>query len=84
MSLTTRIAVITADVLVLLVTWSKTAKSYREARRLGISAPLVTLLFRDGEWMIVIVYPFYILNRTCRDVLLRVSLSHSLNTADAE
>ena len=37
------------DVLVLLVTWSKTAMAYRETRRLGIKAPLVTLLFRDGK-----------------------------------
>ena len=48
-SMATRIAVIIGDVLVLLVTWSKTAQLYRESRRLGIKAPLATLLFRDGE-----------------------------------
>lgn len=48
-SLATRIAVIIGDVLVLLVTWSKTAQLYRESRRLRIKAPLATLLFRDGE-----------------------------------
>ena len=48
-SLVTRISVILGDVLVLLVTWSKTALAYRETRRLGIKAPLVTLLFRDGQ-----------------------------------
>ena len=49
-SLATRIAVIIGDILVLLVTWSKTTQSYRESRRLGIQAPLATLLFRDGEY----------------------------------
>ena len=48
-SLLTRIAVIIGDVLVLLITWSKTAQLHRESRRLGIKAPLATLLFRDGE-----------------------------------
>ena len=47
-SLTTRIAVIIGDVLVLLVTWSRTAQLSRESQRLGIKAPLATLLFRDG------------------------------------
>lgn len=48
MSLLTRISVITGDILVLVVTWTKTAQAYREARRLNIRAPLVTVLFRDG------------------------------------
>ena len=48
-SLTTRIVVIIGDVLVLLVTWLKTVQSYRESRRLGVKAPLATLMFRDGE-----------------------------------
>ena len=48
-SLATRIAVIIGDVLILLVTWSKTAQLYYESRRLGIKAPLATLMFRDGE-----------------------------------
>ena len=47
-SLMTRIAVILGDVLVLVVTWSKTARLYKEARHLKIDAPLATLLFRDG------------------------------------
>lgn len=48
-SLVTRIAVIIGDILVLAVTWVKTAESYKEARRLNLRAPLVTMLFRDGE-----------------------------------
>ena len=55
-SLTARIAVIIGDVLVLLVTWYKTAQSYRESRRLGIKAPLATLMFRDGERELMIAY----------------------------
>ena len=53
-SLAIRSAVIVGDVLVLLVTWSKTASLYRESRRLGIKAPLATLLFRDGELIIIL------------------------------
>ncbi len=47
-SLSTRIAVIIADVIVLLVTWYETGQTYMEARRLKISTPLVALLLRDG------------------------------------
>ncbi|KAI0084418.1 hypothetical protein BDY19DRAFT_997771 [Irpex rosettiformis] len=47
-SLGTRISVIIGDVLVLLVTWSKTAKSYNEARKQKIESPLAMMLFRDG------------------------------------
>ncbi len=47
-SLVTRISVIIGDVLVLVVTWLKTAQAYKEARLLNIKAPLVTMLFRDG------------------------------------
>ncbi|KAI0086742.1 hypothetical protein BDY19DRAFT_995495 [Irpex rosettiformis] len=54
-SLGTRTAVIIGDVLVLLVTWSKTAKSYREARQLKIKAPLTTLLFRYGTFHFIIL-----------------------------
>ena len=50
-SLGTRVTAIIGDIFVLLVTWSKTASSYREARRLGIRAPLATLLLRDGEYL---------------------------------
>ena len=56
-SLATRIAVIISDVLVLLVTWSKTAQLYHESRHLGIKAPLAILLFRDGEREFIIAYP---------------------------
>ncbi|KAI0084384.1 hypothetical protein BDY19DRAFT_909860 [Irpex rosettiformis] len=49
LSLSARISAILGDILVLLVTWSKTAKLHREARQLNIKAPLATLLFCDGE-----------------------------------
>ncbi|KAI0781564.1 hypothetical protein BC629DRAFT_1289752, partial [Irpex lacteus] len=48
LSLATRTAVILGDVLVLVITWTKTAQAYREARRMNIGAPLTTILFRDG------------------------------------
>ncbi|KAI0084434.1 hypothetical protein BDY19DRAFT_997782 [Irpex rosettiformis] len=54
-SLGTRISVIIGDVLVLLVTWSKLAKLYYEARQLRIKAPLATLLFRDGTFYFVVL-----------------------------
>lgn len=47
-SLVSRISVITGDVLVLAVTWTKTARLYREGRRIKMSTPLATLLIRDG------------------------------------
>ncbi|KAI0769493.1 hypothetical protein BC629DRAFT_783963 [Irpex lacteus] len=39
---------ILGDVLVLVVTWSSTARVYRTAQRSGVKAPLATLLLRDG------------------------------------
>ncbi|KAI0769500.1 hypothetical protein BC629DRAFT_1533270 [Irpex lacteus] len=47
-SLFTRVSVIIGDVIVLAVTWTKTARAYREARQLHIRSPLATVLFRDG------------------------------------
>ena len=75
-ALVTRVTVIIGDVLVLLVTWSKSLQSYRESRRLGIKAPLATLLFCDGEQELIIEIPFYELNHVFRNVLLCVSLLH--------
>ncbi|KAI0769508.1 hypothetical protein BC629DRAFT_1442198 [Irpex lacteus] len=48
LSLVTRIAVIIGDILVLLVTWMRTAQAYKEAKRLDIHSPVVIMLFRDG------------------------------------
>ena len=48
-ALIARIAVIAGDVLVLAVTWAKTARAYKEARRLNIRAPLATTLLHEGE-----------------------------------
>ncbi|KAI0086733.1 hypothetical protein BDY19DRAFT_995486 [Irpex rosettiformis] len=54
-SLGMRIPVIIGDILVLLVTWSKTAKSYYGARQLRIKSPLATLLFRDGTFYFIVL-----------------------------
>lgn len=47
-ALATRISTIVSDVMVLLVTWYKTVRDYREAHKAGVEAPLVKLLLRDG------------------------------------
>ena len=47
-SLGSRLAVITADVIVLAATWHKTLGTVREAKRLQIQMPLSTVLIRDG------------------------------------
>lgn len=44
----TRLAVIVADALVIVLTWIKTWGTYREALRHGFSVPLASLLLRDG------------------------------------
>ncbi|EMD31154.1 hypothetical protein CERSUDRAFT_109551 [Gelatoporia subvermispora B] len=48
MELTTRVSVIVADIIVLLVTWSKTWATVRIARKQKLMAPLMTMLFEDG------------------------------------
>ncbi|THG96480.1 hypothetical protein EW026_g5359 [Hermanssonia centrifuga] len=47
-SLATRLAVVLADILVLVLTWMKTFGTRREASRIHIEVPMVTLLIRDG------------------------------------
>ena len=49
MSITTRLSAIIADILTLVLTWSKTWATYREARAIQMKVPLITLLLRDGE-----------------------------------
>lgn len=44
----TRLAIIIADVLVLILTWRKTFTTQRDASRVGIRTPLSKLLLRDG------------------------------------
>ncbi|OCH85336.1 hypothetical protein OBBRIDRAFT_740048, partial [Obba rivulosa] len=45
----TRMCVIAADALVLLVTWTKTYATHREAVRNNIQTPVTALLLKDGE-----------------------------------
>lgn len=49
MSLATGIAVTVGDVLVLVVTWTKTGQTYFAAQKLPIKAHVATILLRDGE-----------------------------------
>lgn len=48
-ALATRIALILANMLMLVLTWAKTFRLKREAMRLNMKMPLSTLLLRDGE-----------------------------------
>jgi hypothetical protein len=41
--------VITADVIVLAATLTKTLNTYREARRHNLQVPLIKILVRDGQ-----------------------------------
>ena len=45
-----RVAVIAANLFVLLLTWAKTFRAKREAVRFNMRIPLGTLLLRDGEY----------------------------------
>lgn len=60
----TRGCVVFADVLVLIVTWVKTFKQWKEARQLNMSLSVTRLLLRDGTSSI--------------DLVVQVALSHQL------
>ncbi|OCH89855.1 hypothetical protein OBBRIDRAFT_637099 [Obba rivulosa] len=47
-SIGTRGSVITADILILVVTWIKTYLTYRNAARNNIKTPVLALLLKDG------------------------------------
>lgn len=69
---------IVGDMFVLVVTWMKTAKSYREARRLNIEAPLSTMLIRDGAAVYINIAVMITDCDVHRNILLCVRLIHSL------
>ncbi|KAI0769558.1 hypothetical protein BC629DRAFT_1442237 [Irpex lacteus] len=54
-SLISRISVIIGDILVLVVTWTKTAESYREVRRLKMKAPIAAMLIRDVRSVLLVI-----------------------------
>ncbi|THH00331.1 hypothetical protein EW026_g2163 [Hermanssonia centrifuga] len=74
MTIGTRIPVIIADILVLVLTWRKTFRHRMEAIRVGVRAPLSALLLRDGT-----VYFFALLAMNIAVVL--VNTVPSLQTA---
>lgn len=85
-SLATRISVIIGDVLLLAVTWTKTAQAYQEAHRLNIRAPLATMLFRDGAMKLpIILFLFELLIKSftgtiyflCVFLILYISLTET-------
>ncbi|KAI0769525.1 hypothetical protein BC629DRAFT_1533792 [Irpex lacteus] len=68
LTLATRISVIVGDVLVLAVTWTKTAHVYREARKFGIGAHIATVLFRDGTIYFFILLVVNVLELTANNI----------------
>jgi hypothetical protein len=46
---------ILADVIVLVVTWAKTYRQWRQGRQLNMPVSLSTLLLRDGEITVVLI-----------------------------
>ncbi|EKM57585.1 uncharacterized protein PHACADRAFT_90889, partial [Phanerochaete carnosa HHB-10118-sp] len=80
-----RISLIAADLLVLVVTWRKTYCQYREARLLNIRSPFATYLIHDGKVLlftpvarpsITFVVPSLILTRS---ILLVLNVSQILS-----
>ncbi|EKM57583.1 uncharacterized protein PHACADRAFT_206478 [Phanerochaete carnosa HHB-10118-sp] len=55
LSLVTRVPLIAADLLVLVLTWMKTYRQYKEARSLNIKSPLATCLIHDGTTYFIIL-----------------------------
>ncbi|EKM57574.1 uncharacterized protein PHACADRAFT_206470 [Phanerochaete carnosa HHB-10118-sp] len=51
----TRIPLIVADLLVLVLTWMKTYRQYREARALNIKSPLTTYFIHDGTIYFIVL-----------------------------
>ncbi|THG96397.1 hypothetical protein EW026_g5432 [Hermanssonia centrifuga] len=48
LELSVRLSMIAADILVLVLTWMKTYRNYKEATRVGLQAKVSSLLLRDG------------------------------------
>ncbi|EKM57671.1 uncharacterized protein PHACADRAFT_206550 [Phanerochaete carnosa HHB-10118-sp] len=65
----TRIPLIASDILVLILTWIKTAGTFRTARRLNVSAGIVSCLLRDGT-----IYFFILLVLNIAQLLTRVGI----------
>lgn len=49
----TRVSLIVVDTLMLVLTWNKTYRQWKESRRLGISVSVSTCLLRDGKYHFV-------------------------------
>lgn len=47
-----RVTLITADVIVIVVTWIKTARQTREAALLGVGVGVSATLLRDGKYVV--------------------------------
>ncbi|KAI0769534.1 hypothetical protein BC629DRAFT_1533929 [Irpex lacteus] len=74
LSLLSRVSVIVGDVIVLAVTWAKTAQLYREARRLNIEAPLARMLICDGTLYFIILLMINVLDALGENVPILFNL----------
>jgi len=68
-SLATRLSGILADVLVLLLTWSKTRLVYKEAMQLGAPTPIGVSLLRDGTFYFLVLLVMNICVMLTNDLL---------------
>ncbi len=75
-SLATRLAVVLADILVLVLTWMKTFGTRREASRIHIEVPMITLLIRDGMFSCGLLL-YSLSTSDTRDHILHVRLPFS-------
>ena len=51
----TRGSLVTADLIVLVLTWAKTFRNWNEARRLNLYLSITTCLLRDGESLCIVL-----------------------------
>ncbi len=59
--LSTRLTLIIADIMVLILTWLKTYHANKDAIQLGIRSPLSTLIYRDGQYFAILSGQFLML-----------------------
>ena len=52
-TLAARISVIVADLIILTVTWHKAAGTARKAHRFGAETPILGILLRDGQSIVM-------------------------------
>ena len=79
--MTTRASVIAGDVIVLLVTWLKTWRTYRMASGVNMKVSLSYLILRDGMPISQLVSPFCVVDVWHRYYILRVCSANTICAA---